>query len=149
MVSLKFFFNRHSGVVIILNVIGWVLNLWHLYHLSAQWGERGLFTGVTFLIYIFLCFLITLIRFIPWYPREHKGYGIELHFEKTLVPAGYTMVVTNIIYFLWRSCWPFLLFSILLFLIIQSVNCILIYFHTKDKDPTPPSYSVRSLYKKG
>lgn len=147
--SLKFFFNRHGSVVITLNVIGWVLNLWHLYCLSAQWSERGLFTGVTFLIYIFFCFLITLARLIPWYPREHKGYGIELHFEKTLVPVGYIMVLTNVIYFFWNSCWPFLLFIIFLLTVIQSVNFILIYFHFKDKDPTPPSYFVRSLYKKG
>lgn len=145
--SLKFFFNRKGGVVTSLTIIGWLAASWHLYHLPAEWASRGALTGTLYLAFLSLCFFITLTRLIPWYASKDRGAGIEEHFEKTLVPTSYIMVITNLLYFLWKSCWPFLLFTLPLLLLIIGVNLILLYFHSRDKDPTPPSYFARSIYK--
>lgn len=146
--SLKFFFNRKGKVVTTLFILGWGLTLVNLYHLPASFTQRGALTGGAFLLVTFLALLITLCRFMPWYRPEDRGAGIEEHFEKTFVPTGYILVVTNLIYIFWKSPWLFLIFVFLLFSVIQSVNFILIYFHFKDHDPTPPSYFARSLYKR-
>ena len=144
--SLKLFFNRKGKIVLSLTVIGWTGNFLHLIALPWQWNDRGTLTDLFFLLYLFLAFLITAIRFKPWYQKEDRGAGIEEHFEKTLVPIAYILVFTNLIYHYWQASWPFLLFISLIFLIILSVNAILLYFHNRDKDQTPPSYFARNLY---
>lgn len=144
--SLKFFFNRKGIVVIGLTILGWIGNGLHLLALPWQWSYRGGFTVSCFLLYLFLSLLITVIRFKPWYKKEDRGAGIEEHFEKVLVPLSYIMVLTNLIYHYWQASWPFLLFVSFLFTVILSVNFILLYFHTKDHDSTPPSYFARNLY---
>ncbi len=135
--SLKFFFNRKGPLVLTLLAMGWLATVYHL-----LFSTRSFF----FIVFCLLGFVITLIRFYPWYKPEDRGSGIEEHFEKTMVPASYIIVVTNIVYHFWPS-WPFLLFSIVLLAVIQSVNFILLYFHFRDKDPTPPSYFTRNLYR--
>lgn len=145
--SLKFFFNRKGPVVLSLTVIGWALALLNLYKLPGQWEVRGQATGIIYIAFLFLCGLITVIRFIPWYHRKDRGAGIEEHFEKTLVPTSYIMVVANSLYFFWMKAWPFLVFIFPLLLLIMIVNGILLYFHKRDKNTTPPSYFARSLYK--
>ena len=145
--SLKFFFNRKGIVVVSLTVIGWIGNFFHFLGIFWQWHDRGAITGFFFLFYLFLAFLITVFRFKPWYKKEDRGAGIEEHLEKTLVPTSYMMVLTNVIYHYWQASWPLLFFMSLLFMVILSVNFILLYFHNRDTDPTPPSYFARSLYK--
>ncbi|MBI2340045.1 MAG: hypothetical protein HYU99_06760 [Deltaproteobacteria bacterium] len=144
--SLKFFFNRKGTVITSLTTLGWLLTLWNLSRLFQETG-RGILIPFTFLTFVILCLFITTTRFIPWYPGKFRGFGIEEHFEKTLVPASYIMVVTGIIYPLWRNCWPFLFFVDLLLIVIISVNFILLYFHFRDQDPLPPSYFAQNLHK--
>lgn len=144
--SLKFFFNRKGFVVLGLNVGGWLLVCYHLYHLQDEWIIRGPLTSILYIVFVFLCLLINFFRFKPWYSKKDRGYGIEEHFEKTLVPTAYILVCFNLLYFVWDKAWPILLFAVLLFIIILHVNFILIYFHYKDRDSTPPSYFVRSLH---
>lgn len=123
--------------MLLLIVTGWGANVYHLFVFPKSFF---------FILFCLLCLVITFIRFYPWYKQQDRGAGIEEHFEKTMVPTSYIMVVTNIIYHFWSSGWPFLLFASLLLLIIQSVNFILLTFHFRDKDPTPPSYFTRNLY---
>lgn len=134
-------------MVIGLTIIGWALAVWNLYRLPNEWTHRGVATGILFIIYIILCALITLTRFFPWYKPQDRGAGIEEHFEKTLVPTSYIMVVINAVFIFWKNAWPLVLAGMPLLLVIISVNFILIYFHRRDKNPTPPSYFARSLYK--
>lgn len=132
--SLKFFFDRNGIVVKSLFVIGWLATICHLYYSS----------GAALAVFAGLCFFVTLIRFIPWYSRADRGFGIEEHFQKTLVPTSYIMTATNIVFFFWKNCGPFLVFASLLITVILCINFILIYFHFKDKDPTPPSLFSRT-----
>lgn len=123
--------------MLLLMLTGWAANFYHLLFFP---------TSFFFTLYVLLCLVITLIRFFPWNKQKDRGAGIEEHFEKTMVPASYIMVVTNGVYHFSPS-WPFVLFVCLLLMIIQSVNFILLTFHFRDKDPTPPSYFARNLYR--
>lgn len=145
--SLKFFFNRKGAVVTGLTVLGWLLMILNLYRLSSEGADRGVVTGVFFVLFIILCLFITITRFLPWYPKAFRGCGIEEHFEKTMVPTSYIMVTTAVVYLLWKNCWPFLLFVSLLLTVIISVNFILLYFHFRDHDPLPPSFFAQNLHK--
>ncbi len=144
--SLKFFFNRKGSVVLSLTILGWILNLWALICLPGEMILRGKLTTCLFILYLCLCFLVTFIRFYPWYPTKDRGAALEEHFEKTLVPTAYIMVVVHLFWFLTLKPWPFLIFVCLLFLPILAVNAILLTFHFQDQDPTPPAYFSRSLY---
>ncbi len=86
---------------------------------------------------------LTAQRFIPWYAAEDRGQGIEEHFQKNLVPVAYLLVIINGLMFVWSKPWPLLILATLFFLAMQIVNFILIYFHKKDTDLTPPSYFSR------
>lgn len=147
--SLKFFFNRNGRVVWLLTFLGWGLSLWNGLQLKFQWELRGEATDFSFLFFVFFYLLILGFRFIPWYKKEDRGYGIEEHFFKSMVPAAYILVVTNGVYIFWAQSWPFLLFSVFLLSILLLVNFILIYFHFRDHDLTPPAYFARSLNKRG
>lgn len=141
--SLKFFFARNGAVVLGLFGLGWILNLYGLSRLHAEWAARGAFTGTSYLIFIGCALLITLTRFIPWYGPQDRGFGIEEHFAKTLVPVAYILVIANCVHrAALESGVALLVFSAML-LVIQSVNFILIYFHRQDKDPTAPSHFSR------
>jgi len=148
--SLKLFFNRKGKVVVSLTITAWLgyaLQIWMLRPvLSGNWEPHGRFTTIAFLIHLGLAALLTLIRFWPWYKASDRGAGIEEHFEKTMVPVAYILVVTNVLFLIWNNCWPFLLFTHLVFTVILVVNMILLRFHFMDKDTIPPSYFQRNLH---
>lgn len=146
--SLKFFFNRKGPVVLGLTFIGWSLYLWRLWQmkLGQNWETDDKLTVIMFLIHILLAGLITTIRFIPWYFKDNRGAGIEEHFEKTMVPVTYILILTSVIFTFWTHCWPYLLFTHFIFLLILSANVILLILHFRDHDPLPPSYFARNLY---
>ena len=146
--SLKFFFNRKGNVVLGMTLLGWSLTLRNLFHLKNNWETRGYFTNYFFLFTVFLAFLITVIRFFPWYAKEDRGAGIEDHFEKTFVPVVYLLVIIELIFNLWMNCWPLLLFAAVFFTLILYVNAILITFYFKDTDPIRTSFFARNLYLK-
>lgn len=142
--SLKFFFNRKGAVVISLGILGWISGLYHLYtYLFHQTHNQ-----ILFFIWFGAATLILVIRFYPWYPKKDRGHGIELHFEKTLVPVTYMMVLTNILLCFNILVVPFLVFGIFLCFLILGVNAILLTFYFKDQDSIPPSYFVRNLHLK-
>lgn len=141
--SLKFFFNRKGRVVLGMTLLGWVLTLWNLFYSKTVHGP---FTRTIFYLYVGLALLVTLIRFIPWYAKKDRGAGIEEHFEKTLVPVAYILVLIGLIYPLWANSWPIILFMSLFFGLIVYASSILIFFHFQDKDPIAPSFFSRNLY---
>ena len=112
--SLKFFFNRKGFVVIFLSILGWLSSFYHLYgYLFDQTQNR-----ILFLIWFGAATLILGICFYPWYPKKDRGHGIELHFEKTVVPVAYIMVFTNILLFFNVLVMPFLVLGLLIFFLI-------------------------------
>ena len=145
--SLKFFFNRRGFVVYTLTILGWLLAGKNSYFMITNWSSQNFKILFWLFTFLFLSLLFTLIRFISWNKSHNKGHGIEEHFEKILVPLAYILVVIHGTYFLGSKWWIFLMVGSLLLLPILYVNFILIYFHLKDKDKTPPGYFSRSLYK--
>lgn len=98
-------------------------------------GSRG-----AYFLFTILVLLLTVIRFYPWHRRWGRGIGLEVHFEKTLVPTAYILVATNLVMAFWPRALFMVFFSCALLVVIQSVNCILLYFHGRDRQKLPPHY---------
>lgn len=126
-----------------LFTLGWLFTAYHLYRLSGEWASRGALTGISFLVFCAFSLVATAVRLIPWYKKQDRGHGIEEHFAKTWVPVAYLLPITNLVYFFVEKSWPFLLLVSFMLLTIQTVNCILIYFHRRDPDLTAPSFFSR------
>ena len=112
-----------------LLVVGWAWTAWKIH----TGGVSLLYT-----VFAVQAFLLTAVRFIPWYAREDRGFGIEEHFQKIVVVVGYLLVLTP-------DSWPFLIFPNLFFLVLNAIAAVLIFFHFQDKDKTPPAFLSRSL----
>lgn len=136
--SLKFFFNRRGAVVWGLLVSGWVFLILNLLKIETQSPTSHFFLWLL----VGQAFLITSTRFFPWYAKADRGYGIEEHFEKTMVPLAYILSLGGIVFWAVPN-WGILVFSNVLLIPIWVVNFILIHFHYRDHDQTPPSFFVR------
>lgn len=101
-------------------------------------------------LFIFTCDLIR------WYPDserpEGRGQkiGIEIHFLKARVPTSYILAVTAA---LALAGIPYLstgavILADLMMLVVAPVNGILIWFHVRDKDPTPMNFFSLNKYLK-
>ncbi len=143
--DLKFFFNRKGVFVRSIIVVGWLGTLVQMWQIYSEGRLVSMTTRVIYDLYVLLCFLLTLPRLVPWYQKADRGHGIEEHFERTLVPLGYMMAVTVVVFFFWSTPWAYLLFVIPIISAILMVHGILIYFHLKDGTTTRPSFLVRSL----
>ncbi len=147
---LKIFFNRTSPLVRLLELIGVILSVWFL-------TKRLPTDGVVPLLFLFLFCSYLFVRIcdgVNWYPREKnlppdpKRFGIRVQFQKAIVPSAYILAITAAVALLEI---PFLstgviTFAVLLMLIVAPVNGILLYFHLRDKDPTPINYFSLNKY---
>jgi hypothetical protein len=137
---LKFFFDRSSWVVRLLEAVGVAAVLYDFFHLKAG--------GFLFLFLVVGYLFIRICAVIRWYPHEARGIGIEVHFFKTLVPASYILAIASAVLFLkifWISM-PILILADLMMLVLISVNGILVYFYLRDKDPLPVNYFSSNKY---
>ncbi|MDO8520113.1 MAG: hypothetical protein Q7T11_08135 [Deltaproteobacteria bacterium] len=116
-------------------VLGWGLAV------GVFLSGRG---GTLFALTLIQAFLLTLVRFLPWYSREDRGWGIEEHFQKIVVIVGYLLTLNAALAWVWPGFWPFLLLTNLVFLFLNAVNTVLLTFHFRDKDNTPPAFLSRS-----
>ncbi len=133
---LKTFFHRNSPYVKIAYIGGLILTFIFLYQKRVE-TFSSFQTAAFFLFLLQLLFAQTLVIY-PWYPKEAKGPGIRLQFQKAMVPASYCWLVMLILFFLKIYTVPLLLFNFLM-LPISVVACILIYFHRLDPDPSSPN----------
>ena len=140
---LKFFFNRNSKMITLMETWGLLLTFGWFYRLiptDQRLTKIGI--GIYFLEYLFL----KVCALFHWHKEAKRFEGIELHFKKGLIPTAYLMALTSTIGFLTGS--EFLLwFSILLLGIIAHVNVILLYLHCKDKNKTPINYFSGNKFK--
>lgn len=120
--------------IFVLSLCLWIFNL---YKLDLP---------ITFITLSVLYGVLVIFALIPWYGWKHKGLGIEDHFEKILVATTYLMLLINTFLFFGLEV-PFLniLFSILFFALIV-LNGVLLSYHLKDKDPTPPGFFMTNKY---
>ncbi len=149
-VSMKILFNRTSPVVRTLEAGGVVLSLLFFWR-SADFD----FTSGGF-VFVFLCYVfLRVCDLSPWYkgPPKEAGakMGIEVHFQKALVPTSYILFLTALACV---SRVPVLSASVVsvasvMMAIIVPVNGILISFHRRDRDPLPINYFSSNQYKSG
>lgn len=142
---LKFFFNRQSPVVYLLNLMTTieVLILFlptktKIIYFSIGWQ--------TFFI-IFSWIFLNIINWIPWYGKLPGKIGIRLHFQKNIIPTVYISTIALSLKLLGvNDVWltPFAI----LFLPILYVSFILLYFHFKDDSKIMPSYFTHNFYLK-
>lgn len=69
--------------------------------------------------------------------------GIGLHFRKMLVAASYTIFIVNLLAILGAGFAIYL--SAALFVFIFHINAILLHFHFRDKDSTPPNFYTKGM----
>src|SRR5262249_50206872 len=105
--------------------------------------------------FVFLCYVfLRVCDLSPWYKGFNKAAnspkrGIEVHFQKTLVPTSYALFVTA---FACLLRIPILSAAVValacvMMMIIVPVNFILISFHRRDRDPLPINYFSSNEYK--
>lgn len=133
---IKFFFNRFSKAVIVVEIAGVFLMCAGARHLYTRGGifAQILFAAVV-LEYVFLRFCAG--------KRWHRNYprfsGVELHFRKAMVSTAYIMALAGAILMISTSFIPLLIAFVLLGFLAH-VNVILLCLKTRDTDKTPPNF---------
>ncbi|MBN1282633.1 MAG: hypothetical protein JXA24_02525 [Proteobacteria bacterium] len=138
---IRFFFNRFSKAVMAAEAAGVALFAAGAVRLFMR--GIGVAGAILPAICLFLYAFIRLCASIRWYRDAPRYSGIELQFKKAMVPTGYAMSILG----LWLSTAPSVAPLVLLLIVlavVAHVNVILIYFHFRDRDPTPVNYFSRS-----
>lgn len=130
---LNLLFSRNSKLVYAVEVLGIVAVIASIFRVG--------FAAVLFLLFHLL---IRFCAYWKWYKKFNKGndFGIGAHFQKMVVASSYILFVFGLFGLLAKS-------SILLYtgaaalLFVLHINVILLYFHFRDKDTTPPNFFSR------
>lgn len=93
-----------------------------------------------------LIFIIIGFALFPWYSRKYKGLGIEDHFEKMLIPTTYLVLLDQILRLFFPAVLIWNIFLVSVFSFFITVNLILLFFHFRDHDKTPPAYFAAGLF---
>ncbi|MBI4124438.1 MAG: hypothetical protein HY466_00725 [Deltaproteobacteria bacterium] len=134
---LKFFFNRFSKMVVLMEMLGVVFTAGWFYQLLQN--PPGGFTKIFFGLYLFEYLFLRLCATVRWHKQARRYEGIELQFKKGMIPASYAMALTSGIGFFTGSAlllWP----AVALIGVVAHVNVLLLYLHFKDKNQTPVNY---------
>jgi len=130
-------FGRFSTAVKVMEGVGLCLSPFAI--IRARLADSGAWH------YIFIAAILATYAFIRfcamvrWYKGVPRYFGIELQFKKALVPTAYTMTIVFALYlvFGWLG---FLVIGAFLLLVVAHVDVILLYFHSRDRDPTPVNF---------
>jgi hypothetical protein len=134
---IKLLFGRFSTAVKVMEGVGVCLSPFALFRarLTHEGAWHYAFIAAILVIYAFIRFCAT----VRWYKDVPRYSGIELQFKKALVPTGYTMAICLALYLI--SGWLVFLAICALFLaVVAHVDVILLYFHFRDRDPTPVNF---------
>lgn len=104
------------------------------------WGGNASLPARILITFVLLEYAF--IRFCAirrWYKGAPRWSGIELQFKKALVPTSYILAIIGLILLPFPSAVP-LAIAALLLAVVAHVNVILLYFHARDRDPTPVNF---------
>lgn len=139
-------FGRFSAAVKLMEVVGVCLSPFALFRarLAHEGAWHYAFIAAILAVYAFIRFCAT----VRWYKGATRYAGIELQFKKALVPTAYIMTVVFALYlvFGWLG---FLIAGAFLLAVIAHVDVILLYFHFRDRDPTPVNLYSSGKFLKG
>ena len=133
---IKFFFNRFSKMVVIMEVIGFLFLVVDFFYIFS---EKSF---VKILLFVVVLFEYIFIRFCAtkrWHKEVPRFSGIELHLKKAMVPTSYIIAIFAGLAFFGFPVFSYAVAAFVL-LVIAHVNVILIYFYLRDKDKTPVNY---------
>ncbi len=133
---LKLFFHRDSLFVKLS--FGLALASTALYFFTSNFFALTTLQKTGFLFFMFQVFFAKLIQLYPWYPKNAKGPGIRLQFDKAWVPVSCLWLFQISLLWMTTVTWVIWLLAILL-VPITGTACILIFFHWRDPDPSDPN----------
>ncbi|OGQ43139.1 MAG: hypothetical protein A3I70_00540 [Deltaproteobacteria bacterium RIFCSPLOWO2_02_FULL_44_34] len=140
-IMLKFFFDRFSKVVYTLEVLGVLLTAAWVTH----WTSFSPLTKVLVVIYVTEYLFLRFCTSKRWYQNAKRYEGIELQFKKAIIPTSYILAITSGVGYFTNST-VLLWIAIVLLAVLLHVNVILLYLHSKDKNPTPVNYYSGNKY---
>lgn len=128
-------------VIFLIMLVTWGFNLTTL-EIALTWSF-----GIQIALFVLSVALI-LFAFIPWHGKRYAHLGLNDHYQKILVIATYLLLINNVIAITDFSTHGFSIFLIALFVLAIAINFVLLLYHFKDKDKTPPAYFAANLYLK-
>ena len=140
---LSLFFNRFSRVVVVMEAVG-LLCLAHA-GVRLMAGEGSTAAKILFPVVLLLYAFIRFCASRPWYRDAPRWSGIELQFKKGMVPTAYALAVTGLLLTVWLSAVPLAVAAFLL-AVVAHVNVILLFFHARDRDPTPVNFFTSGAF---
>ncbi len=126
---LPLFFNRKS--IVMRALFGIAAFLTFLYFYKGRFYFLTPIQEGLFYFSLFQVFFNTAILFYPWYPKNSRGLGITLQFQKAFVPVAYLWAVFMIGIWIKPVTFLLILYNLLL-LPMGIVACILIYLYIRD-----------------
>lgn len=126
---LQFFFNRNSPVMKSFYWLGALLSILYLW--QGHWQALDQVKKALLCLFWLQVLYAQALVLYPFYPKNAPGPGIQLQFQKALVPIAYIWPSFMILLWLFPHQIILILFNVLL-LPITSVACILLYFYCID-----------------
>lgn len=115
---------------------GALLTFFFIY--QGHWNPLTLLQQILLGLFLAQVLFAQALVLYPLYPKDAAGPGIQLQFQKALVPIAYIWPSFMILLWLKPFTWILLGFNLLL-VPISAVACILLYFHSIDPDPSHPN----------
>lgn len=162
---LKFFFNKNSKIVYVMEALGIACLVFFL--ATGRIGSETIPSKILFWFFVLEYLFIRFFASVQWYNNEgrkklgfniqniFKGHnkgsryrGIELQFKKALVPTAYIIPVFSILILLTLPI-SVLYIAVILMAVIIHVNIILIYFYIKDNETLPVNFYTHNKHLRG
>lgn len=140
-------FSKHGAIFRLTAILAWLFWFFHL--LDVVVVERFQNEIIIFLILGCLATLIEGMALYPWYQRSCKGLGIEEHFENVSFLVVYLFFFVNVLKLFEISSIFLEVFLSVLFFLLLVTDLVLLRYHFRDKDPTPPAFYSKNLFLKG
>lgn len=125
---LKFFFNRYSFMVTLMEILGIIGALLILRQIST--GGYSYSHKIIFYLILALYMFLRFSCLVSWHRGKKRSEGIGLHFLKAMVPTNYIMAVSTWCYIAFKNL-AIIVVAAFLLAIIAHVNIILIGLHFK------------------
>ena len=102
------------------------------------------------IIFTSLVFIHVLFGIIPWNGAnpQYRGLGIEEHYQQALCIHMYLLAAHSILRLLFIPTLVLDVIGIVVGVVFLIAGLMLLSYHLKDKDNTPPAYFAAELYLK-
>lgn len=139
-------FAKHGIVFRLIAVLAWFIWLFHLLEVVMLGSFRN--ETIAFLVFGCVATVIEALALYPWYQSSCRGFGIEEHFENVSFLVVYLFFAVNVFrLFDLYSFWLEVILSALFFLLLLT-DLVLLRYHFRDRDRTPPAFYSKNLFLK-